>query len=64
MENIDWKNMFCKFDEFEYEHFYNIIEDSLFSCYIQPQFDYLDRYLFEYFSLSENKAKILVDQKK
>ena len=63
MEDINWENMFCKFDEFEYKHFYNIIEDSLFSCYIHPQFDYLDRYLFEYFSLSEDKAKILIDQK-
>ena len=63
MEDIEWDNMFCKFDESEYEHFYNIIENSLFSCYIHPQFDYLDRYLFEYFSLSEDKAKILIDQK-
>lgn len=63
MEDIDWENMFCKFDEFEYEHFYNVIEKSLFSYYIHPQFDYLNRYLFEYFSLSEDKAKILIDQK-
>ena len=63
MEDINWEIMFCKFDEFKYEHFYNVIENSLFSCYIHPQFDYLDRYLFEYFSLSEDKAKILIDQK-